>query len=488
MKKKIAFISSEITPYASTGGLAEVTAALPIALRKLGWTVLQIMPLYRQVRESGLPLRFTGQMLSIPVGFHTLRAEVWVSNDPARSDLVFIARDEFFDRSFLYTVSDRDYDDNFERFVFFQKAVVAYLDTLAEPVDLVHCHDWQTGLMPLYLRYGLKGEGRPWREKTVYTLHNLAFQGVFDGNLFSYSNLPFSCFNVDCLEYYGNVNCMKGGIIAADAITTVSKTYSKEIQTQTFGCGLEGVLAECQNKLQGIVNGIDTEKWNPQKDHHLAHRFSVFNLKGRKTCKQDLIHRSGLNLPDQGPLVGMVSRLTSQKGIPMIHSLIDAWMTRYPDMGWVILGDGPESMAALVYRWERQWPGRIRFFKAFDPILARRIFAGVDMFMMPSEFEPCGLNQFYSMRYGAPPIVHATGGLADTVIDACLHPESGNGFVFKEFTPQALDQTVEKAVEMYRGKRPAWTHVIEQAMRRDSSWTQSAMQYAQLYEKLINRT
>ncbi len=478
---KAAFVASEITPYASTGGLADVAAALPEALSEQGVDTLQIMPMYRRVMEGPYHAEDTGIVLSIPVGFHNFRAEIWTlpRRDPP---IYFIRRDEFFDRSELYNLSHRDYEDNFERFIFFQKAAIALLDHLGANVDIVHCHDWQTGLVPLYLKHGMKGEGRHGKEKTVFTIHNLAYQGRFSGHEYSYTNLPFSCFSVDCLEYYGDINCMKAGITASDYITTVSKSYAREIQTEAWGQGLHGVLTDHQARMRGILNGIDTHIWNPDTDKAIARTYSRKDLSGKRTCKQDLIERMKLKISPETPLIGIVSRLADQKGMDILAEAMESIMQM--DVGFVLLGSGQDKYQDQCRKWVRQWPGRVSVRIGFDVRLAHQIEAGCDIFLMPSKFEPCGLNQLYSLRYGTIPVVHQVGGLADTVIDIHAFPNEGYGFSFQRYLASELTNAVDRAVDAYR--RPAmWSTLQDRAMQQDFSWNRSAREYRELYQQLV---
>ncbi|HMO05658.1 MAG TPA: glycogen synthase GlgA [Kiritimatiellia bacterium] len=478
----IAFVSSEITPYASTGGLADVCGSLPRALVDLGCSVTQFMPMYRRVIEGAFGIEDTGIRLTIPVGFHRYRADVWKTKN-AVPPVYFIRRDEFFDRTELYNLSDRDYDDNFERFVFFQKAVTALIDHLKRPFDVVHAHDWQTGLLPLYLRHGLQGEGRGGREKTVFTIHNLAFQGIFNGDEFSYSNLPFSSFSVETLEYYGNVNCLKSGITTSDLVTTVSRTYAREIQTEENGHGLHGVLANAAPRLRGIVNGIDHEVWDPTRDKALAARYGIHDLSGKQDCKSDLIRRLKISLAPDEPLFGMVTRLTNQKGVELVDDVLP-WIMEQTKGALVLLGSGSEAYQEMVTRWGKRWPGRVVVRFGFDAKLAHRIEAAADIYLMPSKFEPCGLNQLYSLRYGTIPIVHAVGGLEDTVVDLTESPHGGYGFKFKDFSSAALQGSVQRALAAYK-KPSMWKSIQLQAMKQDFSWRNSARQYLASYGEVL---
>lgn len=478
----IAFVSSEITPFASTGGLADVCGSLPRALVDIGISVTQFMPMYRRIIEGSFNIEDTGIRLTIPVGFHRYRADIWRTRT-ANPVVYLIRRDEFFDRSELYNLPDRDYDDNFERYVFFQKAVTALIDHLGRPFDVVHAHDWQAGLMPLYLRHGMQGEGRGGREKTVFTIHNLAYQGIFNGDVYSYSNLPFSCFSVETLEYYGNINCMKAGITGSDLVTTVSETYAREIQTEEWGCGLHGVLANVAPRLRGIVNGIDTEVWDPARDKHLVAKYDLANPSGKRANKQDLIRRMKLSISQEDPLLGIVSRLTAQKGIELIDEVLP-WLMANSKAGLVMLGAGPDEYIAMATRWAKRWPGRVVVKTGFDTKLAHRIEAGADIYLMPSKFEPCGLNQLYSIRYGTIPVVHAVGGLHDTITDVAEAKEGkGYGFKFKDFSASAFQAAIQSALAIFQDKA-AWTKLLANAMAQDFSWRRSAEKYAQVYREL----
>jgi starch synthase len=478
---KLAYVASEIMPFASTGGLADVAGALPAALAKKGHAVWRVMPMYRQVREGPFKLRDIGLKLSIPVGFRSYTAEVWQCEDVTPLTY-FIRRDEYFDRSQLYSLPDRDYEDNFERFIFFQKAVVALIDALDMKPDIVHGNDWQTGLLPLFLEHGIQGTGRGRKEKTVFTIHNLAYQGIFSGDNYSSTNLPFFCFSVDTMEFYGNISFMKCGITTSDIITTVSKTYAEEIQTEESGCGLHGVLATVKDRLVGIINGIDNEAWNPATDPHIATPFSAADLSGKKACKRDLIQRMGLKISDDTPLIGMVTRLVEQKGFDILALAMDELMKL--DVGVALLGTGREQYEELCKEWAETWPGKFAFVLDYDPELSHKIEAGSDLFLMPSQFEPCGLNQLYSLRYGTIPVVHAVGGLKDTIEDVGPDGQIGYGVQFKAYTPMAMLEAIHRAIELYR-KRETWDSVVNRAMAQEFSWARSADEYVAIYERIL---
>ncbi|MCX6996904.1 MAG: glycogen synthase GlgA [Kiritimatiellaeota bacterium] len=479
---KIVYVASEINPYASTGGLADVAGALPRALAKFpGAEVLRIMPLYRMVAERGFALQDTGLRLDIPVGFRTLPAEIWRADEESPRTY-FVRRDEFFDRSHLYGSPDKDYDDNFERFVFFQKAVVALIDALKLQPDIVNCNDWQTGLLPLFLRQGIRGMGREQREHAVFTIHNLAFQGIFNGAQYGITNLPFLYFNMDGLEFYGNISSMKAGIAYAERVTTVSRTYAQEIQTDAFGCGLQGLLSRLSGKLIGIQNGVDYADWDPATDRQIAAPFSAAKLEGKEVCRQSLARQLGLTLKPGRPLLGMVTRLTDQKGLDLLSRAMPELMQR--DVTLVLLGLGQEKYHDLCRQWAQTWPDRFAAKLDFDTSLARRIIAGSDIMLMPSRFEPCGLNHLYGLRYGTIPLVHAVGGLDDTVAPVANQAQPGNGFKFKAYAPAALLSAVDEALGCYRDPA-AWRRVMTRNMALDFSWSKQAVGYMEMYRQIV---
>lgn len=478
---KLVYVASEIAPFASTGGLADVGSALPKCISEAGVEVSRVMPFYRHVAEGGFDLRDIGLRLDIPLGFTVHRAEIWVADQPAPKTY-FVRRDEFFDRTHLYGLPDRDYEDNFERFVFFQKACVALIDALAMGPDVVHCIDWQTGLIPLFLRHGIHGMGRNSREKIVFTVHNLAYQGVFPGALYSLTNLPFACFSVDTLEFYGNINCVKGGITSCDAVTVPSRTYAQEIQTETSGFGLHGVLARVSPKLRGILHGADYAVWDPRTDPWITSPYSTDDLSGKRSCKESLIKELNLNVGTDAPLIGVITRLVDHKGLDILSDALPGIMNL--GVSFVLLGMGSEKYHRACRQWMEQWPGRFVAKVGYDVPLAHRIEAGCDMLLMPSRFEPCGLMQLYAMRYGTLPIVHATGGLEDTVVDVSTDGEEGTGFKFAAYTSDALIGAIGRALEMFKN-RSAWEKAMRAAMRKDFSWQQASAQYLELYRSLL---
>lgn len=418
----------------------------------------------------------------VPLGSHDCTAEVY-RNQQFGIDIYFIARDEYYDREELYGIGDRDYDDNFERFVFFQKTVVEALDRLAFDADVVHTNDWQTGLIPYFLRHGIHGTGRKGRERSVFSIHNLAYQGIFPAAAFARTNLPAATFSIDGMEYYGQVSCMKAGIAGADRLVTVSTTYARQIQTEESGYGLHGILTKRTDDLSGIVNGIDYESWNPETDGNLASRYDVQSApSGKSDNKRELAAQCGLNVDDSTMLIGMVTRLVDLKGIDLVAEIVPELMNR--NVAVVLLGSGKEEYHQLCRRWSRRWPKKFSCKLKFDPVFSHLIFGASDAYLMPSRIEPCGLGQLYSMRYGVLPVVHATGGLEDTVIDLNGSGNHGTGFKFRPYKSVELLNALDRAIALY-GQPGEWSSAVKRAMEQDLSWAGSARKYSELYEDLL---
>ncbi|MFT5496520.1 MAG: starch synthase [Kiritimatiellia bacterium] len=478
-KLKVAFVTGEITGFASTGGLGDVAKALPEELKRSGVEAIRIMPLYRIVRQNVSEIKPSGRTLSIPMGKDVWHAEVWESTGKGVKTF-FINKEECFDRDGLYTLENRPFDDNFERFLLFQKAVVALLDVLKFKADIVHCNDWHTGLIPLLLRYGIDGAGRKKNEKILFSIHNLAYQGLFPDHKFELTNLPGHTFTHHHLEYFGQLNCMKTGIADSDWVSTVSETYAREIQTPEFGVGLEPLLQFKANKLTGIVNGVDYNVWNPSKDPHIASAFKPSGLAGKEACKKAIVKEFKLKYDPTIPLIGMVSRMTDQKGFDVIATSMPKLMSRKVQL--IILGSGESRHHEYATKWAEKWPDKVGVHIGFDNPQAHRIEAGADFFLMPSQFEPCGLNQMYSLKYGTIPIVNDTGGLSDTIIDLSL--PGGTGFKMIAYTAKALDLAIQRAMDLY-AQPVNLNKVRKTGMKKDFSWKTTAQAYISLYEKLL---
>ena len=480
---RVLFITPEAVPLAKTGGLADVTGALPRALNALGCDVRVVLPYYRSVRQSGLDAAPLRSGVPVTLDRRALPAEVLQAEIEPRIPCYLIRRDEFFDRSHLYGIPEGDYFDNDLRFLYFCKAVFSLCKTLSFFPDVMHCHDWQAALVPAYLRY-TEGRGPSFaRTRSVLTIHNLAYQGVFPAETFSKTGLPGPFFSSEGMEFYGKSNFLKAGIVCADTLTTVSPTYSREILTPEFGCGLEGVLAGRADELHGILNGADYDEWDPARDVHLCRRYDAQDLDGKRACKEDLIREMGLRAEAAGgPLFGMISRMTFQKGMDLVVAAAAGIM----ELGvhCVILGDGEERYRADCESLARRFPGRFAVRFGFDNPLAHRIQAGCDFLLMPSRYEPCGLNQIYAMRYGTVPVVRATGGLQDTVTEFAPPSGRGTGFLFHAHDPAAFLEAVARAVGVYGPQGSDWLRVRANGMAERFSWERSARGYLGLYERL----
>jgi len=473
---KVLFVSSEVAPFARTGGLGEFCGALPFYLAQKGIKVDVVLPLYRCVKEGQYTLEEVIEGLRQALGWRWLNFSVY-RTDYKGIKIFFIERDEFFDRSFLYATKKEAYFDNAERFIFFVKAVLCFAEHYTENWDIIHCHDWQTALIPVYL----KQEFYPLlKVKTLLTIHNLGYQGVFPSQSFSLTNLPSGLFSLDGLEFFGQLNFLKGGIIFSDFLTTVSPTYAKEIQTPNYGFGLDGLLRTSAHKLKGILNGVDYTVWNPEVDPYIVSKYSTLNLEGKEKCKEDLLRIC--NLPySKKPILAMVSRLAKQKGIDLLLEILPRLMQR--EVYFIILGQGEKHYEDVLKSIALAYPRKMCVKIVFDPILSHKIMAGADMLLMPSRYEPCGLAQLYAMRYGTLPIVHNTGGLADTVID--IKNKNGTGFKFYTYSTEAFWQAIERALSCFEQKQ-LWQDCMRQAMECNFSWGKTAHEYLSLYQALLS--
>jgi len=479
---KILFVASEATPFAKTGGLADVAGSLPPALATLGHEVRVVIPRYRCVDREQFKLRSVARFY-VPVGAWKERCEILEGKMDARVKVYFVEKERYFDRPGLYGTAQSDYVDNAERFLFFSRAALELCRALDFSPDIVHCNDWQTGFMPLYLDRLYRSDARFKRTRSVFTVHNLGYQGLFWHWDMGLTGLGWDEFTPEGVEFYGKVNFMKAGLVAADLITTVSKTYSREIQTAENGQGLEGVLARRAKDLFGVVNGIDYQLWDPVHDRDLPRTFSATRLAGKTLCKEKLKSSLGL-APGDAPLIGMVTRLAAQKGLDIVAGALPAIMASGAQL--VVLGTGDETYQKLLTHASRRYPDRMRILLQYDEKLAKQIYAGCDMFLMPSHYEPCGLSQMIALRYGTVPIVRKTGGLADTVQD--YHPRTGRGtgFVFDEYTSGALIRCLDRAIAVYTDV-DAWHGLMQTGMKQDFSWQQSAKEYEAIYRKAMRR-
>ncbi len=485
---KLLWVASEVEPFAKTGGLADVAAALPKTLALLGHEVRVVLPLYRQVNREHYRLRPTVAPMSVRVGPQAIEGRVWEGLLPkSRVRVYFVEQDSLFDRDGLYQEQGRDHPDNLARFSFFAQAALRLLQVVEWQPEVIHCHDWQTSLVCAHLAHGPIGQ-EPFFASigTVLTIHNLAYQGLFPREQWTLTQLPQTAYSVKGLEFYGQINCLKGGLISAGLLTTVSPTYAREIKTEEFGCGLDGVLRERSDEFVGILNGIDPEEWNPRADPHLAAPYSADQMAGKALCKLAL--QKSQKLPEQHDLlIGMVQRLAEQKGIDLFIEGIEELMALPIQV--VILGTGEIAYHRQLAQLQERFPQQLAVNLTFDNALAHQIEAGSDAFLMPSRFEPCGLNQMYSMRYGTVPIVRGVGGLADTVVDVSPSTSAANtatGFLIEEHSARALVEAVKRAVVAFRD-HALWASLVQAGMRQDCSWNRSARAYVEVYERALAR-
>ncbi len=488
---KILFLSSEVVPFAKTGGLADVAAALPAALSKLGHDLTIILPAYRDVWRSAAQITDTGIGLEIPMGPKLIKARVLATKLPdSRVEVFLIDQPEFYDRDGLYGDQQGDYPDNCERFAFYQRAALEIVRQLHLKLDLIHCNDWQTALIPTYLREleALRPNSPLQSTPSLLSIHNIAYQGSFDPRKLHSTGLEKSLFHPGRLEYLGRINFLKAGLIDADALSTVSPTYALEIQTKEYGRGLDAILRERSDFLAGIVNGIDTVAWNPKIDPYIPTQFDVSSWQpGKASCKSELQCLLGLPSRPDVPLLASVGRLDPQKGWDLFVEIGDELL--HEDVQLVILGAGDLKLAEGLRALEHRHPDRVRVKIEFSNALAHQIEAGADFFLMPSRYEPCGLNQLYSLAYGTIPIVRATGGLADTVVDAnpaTLRAGTANGFAFREPSGEAFLKAIKRALAVWTDWETR-AKLIRTGMMADWAWHRSARTYAELYGSIVHR-
>jgi len=481
---RVLIVSSEIVPFAKTGGLADVTGSLPKALRRIGVEADIILPLYRSVDRDRFPLAQSGPPVRVPMG-HREEIGIVMETDAGDGVKAFLVRnDRYFDREFYYGTKDGDYVDNCERFAFFCRAIMEWIGRSGRSYDILHCNDWQTALVPAYVKTLYSHEAVFRSTGTVFTVHNLGYQGLFWNHDLPITGLNWELFTPQGVEFYGKLNVLKAGLVFSDILTTVSDTYSREIQTAEYGHGLEGVLYERRADLFGILNGVDYENWNPETDSLIAARYSCQDLTGKNVCRDDLLAEFGWTGPVAEPVIGVIGRLTAQKGFDLIEQIGD-WLAKQ-SVRVVILGTGERKYEEAMAEIGRLHPDRISLRVSFDNLLAHKIEAGADIYLMPSKYEPCGLNQIYSLKYGTVPVVRNTGGLADTVVDADEDPARGTGFVFNGYDPEELNDALSRALVAY-ADRPRWEAIVKRGMAKDFSWDASAKAYVSVYEKALRK-
>jgi starch synthase len=479
----VVIVASEVVPFAKTGGLADVAGALPKALATLGHRVSVIMPRYPRVERGVRSLEKVHDGLVVSMGSSTEHAVIWSAKLAPKIPVYFIEHQNYFGREDLYATADGDYPDNAQRFAFFAKASLAACRELALTPDLLHCHDWQAALIPAYLKTTFSHDAAFAGVGSLLTIHNIAFQGLFPPEVMAFLDLPPETYSPDGIEFYGRANFLKAGIVYADLINTVSRHYSEQIQTPEFGAGLDGILRYRSQDVCGIINGIDDREWNPSTDRVIAARYSAKNLSGKQLCKQDLLKTVGLSAGLlHTPLVGMVSRLVDQKGFDLLERAFHRMLAL--DLGLVVLGKGETRYETWLRDMQARYPTKVAVSIGFDNVLAHKIEAGSDLFLMPSYFEPCGLNQMYSLRYGTVPVARATGGLDDTVEPYDAAFDHGNGFTFIPYEADAMLAALQQALLVYRD-RAAWEQLMRRAMQGDFSWTRAAQEYVTLYSKAL---
>jgi len=478
---KILMVSSEIFPLAKTGGLADVAGSLSPALSRPGVQVTLVMPAYRTILEKTRELENTAVEIEVPLGSRSEKGEVLKTKIQKGLPVYLIRADRYFFREGFYGTPQGEYPDNAERFVFFSKATLDLARKTA-PWDIIHCHDWQTALIPVAKKVHPHLYPEIHGSKTLLTIHNLAYQGVFPPSEWEILNLDWHYFSPRYLEFYGKLNLLKGAILFSDALTTVSKKYADEIKTPEYGCGLDGVIREREKDLYGILNGADYREWNPETDPYIKRTYGSKDPHGKASCKKDLQEIYGLPLEASVPLFGIVSRLVDQKGWDILVDVMEELM--HLNLQLVVLGAGEQRYQELLAKLPAAHPESIGVKIGYDNVVAHKIEAGADMFLMPSKYEPCGLNQIYSLKYGTIPIVRATGGLDDTVNDYNPLTGRGNGFKFAAYSGPTLLETVKRAIAVY-SHAEAWRQLMANAMASDFSWETSAAEYLALYLRLV---
>ena len=475
---KILLASSEVHPFSKTGGLADMVAALGKALVHAGHEVHIVTPLYRGLRRKFPEIQRIDWKFDLPLGSKSEQGGLWSIQASPQLSIYFVDHPGFFDRAGIYFEDNISYADNAERFIFFSKCVTHLARYAPWQPDVVHVHDWQTALVPAMLLHQKRAEGWP-APPSCLTIHNLAYQGIFPAGAFALTNLPVEFFNVDGAEFYGQLNCLKAGISFAGSITTVSPRYAREIMTEGMGFALDDRLRLRRQELFGILNGVDYEEWNTTQNRFLAKPYSLKNLAGKAVNKKALQKELGLPINPKVPLFATISRLTEQKGVDIELGALEEMLVT--DIQFVLLGSGSPVFERAYQELSKRFPKKVSVRFGYDEGLSHRIEAGCDFFIMPSQFEPCGLNQLYSLRYGAIPIVRATGGLDDSVIDFSQDSVRANGIKFHEYSARALAKALRKALVIY--DRPALLRRFQKnAMQADFSWDKTVTEYLKAYD------
>jgi starch synthase len=489
---KILFASSEMAPYIKTGGLADVAGSLPRAMAERGHEVAVMLPLYGGMdRDAFLPQPVPWDVsVSLPIGRRTFR--IWQVSPAGTGTqnlrIFFHENNWFFDRPQLYSRDGMDYPDNPFRFGYWCLSVLESLKKLNWQPDILHCNDWQTAMIPVYLRFHPAFNRDPFYQSpgTLFSIHNMAYQGLYPLETGQKLGLPAAIESHESLEFYGQLNLLKGGLLYSARLVTVSPKYAVEIMTPEYGCGLEGVIQKRSGVLNGVMNGIDTRTWDPSEDPLIPANYAPDHMDGKIACKKDLQEKFGLRVSGSLPLVAMISRLTDQKGLDLLVEILPQVLDR--GCQFILLGTGDEKYHRLFGKLAAQYPDFMGIKLGFDETLAHRIEAGADIYVMPSRFEPCGLSQFYSLRYGTVPVVRNTGGLANSVTHASLeniHQGRANGFVFDAYSSAALLSALNKAIMMYQDEKDTWSGLVRTGMEGDYSWGKSAAEYEKLMDAIL---
>ncbi len=478
---KVLYCTPEVTPFSKTGGLGDVSGSLPRALAAAGCDVRIITPKYAGINETTYSLKKVLDEVPLSIGNREETGSLFEGRLPGSKVPVYFAGcSKYFDRKELYQENGKDYEDNLERFSFFSMMALHSMEKLGWQPDIIHCNDWQTALIPVYLKTVMRTR----KTGSLFTIHNIGYQGLFNVEKLPAAGLARELFNIKGLEFFGKINLLKGGIIFSDIVTTVSPSYSREIQTEKYGHGLEGVLRERAKDLYGIINGVDYDEWNPSQDSHIAVKYSIKTIGRKKKCKTELQKVCGLPVTNK-PVIGMVSRLDDHKGYDILAEIMDELMQL--DIQMIMLGTGKEKYQDIFKKFKNNYPDKLSLNLFFDNTLAHKIEAGSDLFLIPSKYEPCGLSQLYSFKYGTVPVAHKTGGLADTITDfipSTIADKKATGFLFSHYDPDALLKAVMLSLCTYEDKA-AWKKLVTAGMKSDYSWKQSSEEYTELYEKSL---
>ncbi len=481
---KILFVSSEVFPFAKTGGLADVAGALPLALKELGHDVRVVMPKYKAVEKYSNSIDDLNKHIFVPVGAETKEGKLFEGKLFESVPIYFLDQPEYYQRDYLYGEHYQEYPDNASRYIYFCRGVLEASKELGFKPDIIHCNDWQTGLIPVYLKTLYKDDRFFQRTHTVFTIHNLAYQGNFWPLDIPLANLPWDVFHINGVEFYGKFSFLKGGLIYSDVLTTVSKTYKEEICTPEHGFGMEGVLRSREKDLFGILNGVDYTKWNPEINPWIKKNYGLENLAGKEECRNDLINELGLKVNASTPIICFVSRLCYQKGFELLRQGMQYIMNQ----GFAFVGVGTGQMDYQNYFRDlpKRFPGKCATFVGYQEPMAHKTLAGSDMLLLPSQYEPCGLTQLYALKYGAVPIVRSVGGLKDTIQNFSLNSQKGTGFKFRGFASPHMHRSIKKAGDIFKDQ-PLWKRLIVNGMKKDYGWKRSAKEYLKLYQGVLDR-